>query len=432
MKSFLLRGGERRIVMLIALSALIGEILAIRPPNIYGEPYLVAKNILAGLGFTFTYPITQLTGPTCYVTPLYTYLQAGILYLGLGERGIQVVNILFLQAGCYALYVFFRRFTTPILALVIFAAVSFYVPFWILAYSLEPNSLNLLLVVLSVICLYDLAKTPTRKGWIILGVLFGIQLLLRPDILIGVALFTPWLVIARKSHSKETVKGLVMSLLIALAMVAPWTIRNYVTFHKFVLVSANSGMNLYEGNNYVATGEFSENPATEESRREFQAIQAYSQSHDQIEVDQYRLQLAKQWMLSHPMEVIALDAKKVWYHWFGRPIMGEQFHYRYENVAMAYRIGGALMVLLGFYALYRMRDKKLRSLLLVMFAYSTLVSAIFFVQSRHRILKVDPFLVPLAVMGVADVVVTFRSRRTAESHTNQQIQRDLKVTTTII
>jgi len=432
MRSFLLRGGERRIAVLIALSALVGEILAIRSPNIYGEPYLVAKNIVAGLSFTFTYPITHLTGPTCYVTPLYTYLQAAILYSGFGERGIQFINILFLQAACAALYVFFRRFTSPILALAIFAAVSFYVPFWILAYSLEPNSLNLLLVVLSVICLYDLAKAPTQKGWLTLGILFGIQLLLRPDILIGVALFAPWLVIARKSHTKETLKGLAIALLIALAMVAPWTVRNFVTFHKFVLVSANSGMNLYEGNNYVATGEFSENPATDESRREFQAIQEYSQSHDQIEVDRYRLELAKQWMLSHPVKVITLDMKKVWYHWFGRPIMGEQFHYRYESIATAYRIGGALMVLLGFYALVRMQDKKLRSLLLVMFAYSTLVSAIFFVQSRHRILKVDPFLVPLAVMGVAYVVMTFRSRRTGESLGNQPIQGDLKVTTTVI
>ena len=32
--------------------------------------------------------------------------------------------------------------------------------------------------------------------------------------------------------------------------------RNLIVFDRFVLVSANSGMNLYEGNNPVATGEF--------------------------------------------------------------------------------------------------------------------------------------------------------------------------------
>lgn len=80
------------------------------------------------------------------------------------------------------------------------------------------------------------------------------------------------------------------------------------------------------------------------------------------------------------------------------------------------------MVVLGFYGLYCIRDNKLRSLLLVIFFYSTLVSAIFFVQSRHRILKVDPFLLPLAVVGL--VAVTFRSRLRSDT------QRDLKVTPT--
>ena len=96
----------------------------------------------------------------------------------------------------------------------------------------------------------------------------------------------------------QTAKGLGIAILIALAIVSPWTIRNYLTFHRFILVSANSGMNLFEGNNPVATGEFSENPPTDESRRDFAAILDYSKSHDQIEVDQYRLKLSEEWILA--------------------------------------------------------------------------------------------------------------------------------------
>ncbi len=121
------------------------------------------------------------------------------------------------------------------------------------------------------------------------------------------------------------------------------------------------------------------------------------------------LQLAEQWMFAHPSEVLMLDLKKIWYHWFGRPIMGEQFHYQYQGMANAFRIAGAIMLVLGLYGLYCIQDNRLRSLLLVVFFYSTLVSAIFFVQSRHRILKVDPFLLPLAVIGTC-VAVTSRSR----------------------
>ncbi len=401
------RFGERKILLVIALVVFIMQIKNLHAPTFFGEPYLVAKNIVAGKGFVFEYPLTGKVLPSCYVTPLYVYLQVPFLYSGLGERGIQVMNLLFLQAACFVLYKFFRRFTTPGIALLIFAALSFYIPFWILSYTLDPNSLNILLLALTVDLLYVLSTAPCRNGWIQLGFLVGLQMLLRPDIIVGGILFAAWVLFWNKS--KETWKGIGIAIFISLAIVAPWTIRNYITFHKFVLVSANSGMNLFEGNNPVATGEFSAKPPTEESRQQFAEITDYANTHDAIDLDKHRFDLAEQWIFDHPVEAFTLDLKKVWYHWFGRPIMGEQFHYQYQGMATAFRIVGVVMLIFGLYGLYCVRNNKLRSLLLVVFFYSTLVSAIFFVQSRHRILKVDPFLLPLAVVG-ACVAVTARSR----------------------
>ncbi len=395
-------------MLAIAAVSLLFELLNLRAPNIYGEPYLVAKNIVAGAGYVFAYPITTAVGPTCYVTPLYTYLQVPFLYSGLGERGIQVMNLLFLQIGCFVLYRFFRRFTTPGIALLAFAALSFYIPFWILSYTLEPNSLNLLLLALTVECTYLLSKDPSRRRWIVFGVLVGVQLLVRPDIMLGAALFGAWLL--AWNWSKETWKGIAIAALVSLAIVSPWTLRNYLAFHKFVLVSANAGMNLYEGNNPVATGEFSALPATPESQKDFQEIQDYSKTHDQIEVDNYRLKLSEKWIMSHPWQVLKLDAKKIWYHWFGRPIMGEQYHYKFQRMELPYKNFGMVMLAFGFYGLFTTRNKKLQSLILIVCVYSTLVAAIFFVQSRYRILKVDPFLLPLAVIGIAQVWLAFRNR----------------------
>ncbi len=419
-KPFIERFGERKILLVIAGVALLAQLLELHAPNFFGEPYLVAKNIVAGKGFVFEYPLTGKVLPSCYVTPLYAYMQVPFLYFGLGERGIQVMNVFFLQAACFVLYRFFRRFTTVGIALLIFTTLSFYVPFWILAYTLEPNTLNLLLLTLTVDLLYALATVSSFRGWISLGILIGFQMLLRPDIILGAALFAVWIIFW--NHSKAVWRGIGISLIITALMVAPWTLRNYVTFHKFVLVSANSGMNLYEGNNSVATGEFRANAPTEESKREFAEISEYANSHDGIDIDRLRFDLAEQWIFSHPQEALILDLRKTWYHWFGRPIMGEQYHYQFQAMANIFRIAGVLMLLFGMYGLYCIRDNKLRSLLLVVFFYSTLVSAIFFVQSRHRILKVDPFLMPLAVIGV--VGVTFKSRLQIDTH------RDLQATAT--
>ncbi|HZK77194.1 MAG TPA: hypothetical protein VFD13_09825 [Candidatus Kapabacteria bacterium] len=407
LNSFIARIGERPIVLAIAAISFVCELLNLRAPRIYGEPYLVAKNIVAGMGYVFAYPITTSVGPTCYVTPLYTYLQVPFLYFGLGARGIQVMNLLFLQAACFVLYRFFRQFASPYVVLLVFAALSFYIPFWILSYTLEPNSLNLLLLALTAECVYVLSKNPTRREWFMFGILIGVQLLVRPDIMLGAVLFAAWLL--AWNWSKETWKGIAIAALVSLAIALPWTLRNYLTFHKFVLVSANAGMNLYEGNNPVATGEFSELPATPESRENFQKIQAYSKTHDQIEIDHFRLALAEEWMKAHPAEVLKLDAKKIWYHWFWRPIMGEQYHYQFQRMELPYKIVGVIMLVLGFYGIFSTRNKKLQSLFLVICLYSTLVSAIFFVQTRYRILKVDPFLLPLAVMGVAMLIEKIRA-----------------------
>jgi hypothetical protein len=428
LNSFIARIGERRIVLAIAVIALLFELLNLRPPNFYGEPYLVAKNIVAGKGYVFAYPLTTAIGPTCYVTPLYTYLQVPFLYFGLSERGIQIMNLLFLQAACFVLYRLFRKFTTPGIALLSFAALSFYIPFWILSYTLEPDSLNLLLVVLTVECAYILSKSPSQRMWIWFGVLIGLQLLVRPDIMLGAALLSIWLL--AWSRSRETWKGVAIAAVISLAIVSPWTLRNYLTFHKFVFVSANAGMNLYAGNNPVATGEFSELPATPESRKNSQDVQEYSKTHDQIEVDRYRLTLAEEWMMSNPSKVLSLDAKKIWYHWFGRPIMGEQYHYTFQRMEVPYKIFGAVMLAFGFYGLFSIRNKRLQSLILVICVYSTLVSAIFFVQTRHRILKVDPFLIPLAIIGIASVVATFRNRSQSKITGNSLSHHGLKTTVT--
>ena len=407
------RFGERKILLVIALVVFIIQIKNLHAPSFFGEPYLVAKNIVAGKGFVFEYPLTGKVLPSCYVTPLYVYLQVPFLYLGLGERGIQIMNLLFLQAACFVLYYFFRRFTSPGVAILIFAALSFYIPFWILSYTLDPNSLNLLLLALTVDLLYLVSTAPSRSRWFQLGLLVGLQMLLRPDILLGGIVFAGWLLFW--NHSKTTWKGFAVAILIALAIVAPWTLRNYVTFHKFVLVSANSGMNLFEGNNPVATGEFSALPPTPESQKLFTEVSEYQNTHDAIDIDRYRFELAEQWIFTHPSEVLMLDLKKIWYHWFGRPIMGEQFHYQYQGMANAFRIAGVVMLIFGLYGLYCIRDNKLRSLILIVFFYSTLVSAIFFVQSRHRILKVDPFLLPLAVIGIVSVATAVKPRFQSKS-----------------
>lgn len=405
-------GTQLWVVAGIAVISFAVQLLAMHAPDIYGEPYLIARNIAHGKGFVFFYPYTFHESVTAYVPPLYVWLCVPFLTSGTlattlgGETGIQIFNLLCLQFACFAIYRFFRPHTSPVISLVIYAAVSFYIPFWALTYALEPNALNILLLVLTVSCLAKIAEQPSTKLWLAFGLLTGLQLLVRPDMLLGAVLFAAWIAwrSSRRTSSllslSNTAKGIAIAALVAVAIVTPWTVRNYLTFHKFVLVSANSGMNLFMGNNPVATGEFRETGITPESERIYHEVLDYSRSHDQIEVDRLRWQIAMDWIAAHPAEAALLDMKKIAYHWIGRAHTGNEYRLASEWMKNAYRIFSVFLIVLGAIGLFSRRLKPIRSLLLVVFLYSTAISAIFFVQSRHRTLKVDPFLVPLAVIGV--------------------------------
>jgi hypothetical protein len=420
-KRFCERAGEKRLILVIAAFSFVVQIAVLREPIIYGEPYLIAKNIVAGKGYVFTYPLTGIEAVTCYATPLYTYIQAAILGAGLGERGIQIFNLLALQAACLVIYRLLRRFARVELAIPAFFALVMYPPLWILGYALDPNTLNVLLLTLTLDRLLSIAVAPTKKHWVLLGVLVGVQLLLRPDILLGITLFAAWLGWVRRRELLPVVKGLALAATIALAIVAPWTARNYIVFHKFVLVSANAGFNLYVGNNPGATGEFAEVPdASPEVEQNYHEFLAFSKTHDQVEMDQFRYRSAANWILSHPIEVMRLDARKLWYHWFGREELGTQYHYAHGAFSTLYKAIAVLLLLLASYALYLLRDRKLRLLFVTLALYSSLISVIFFVQSRHRTLKIDPFMVPLATIGLLKLVA--RRQESAAPFTLQIVE----------
>jgi len=126
----------------------------------------------------------------------------------------------------------------------------------------------------------------------------------------------------------------------------------------------------------------------------------------------YRLrwQIAMDWIMSHPAEVAVLDLKKILYHWIGRAHTGNEYRLASDWMKNAYRVLSVVLIVLGGIGYFSIKQKSIRSLLLVVFLYSTAVSAIFFVQSRHRTLKVDPFLIPLTVIGTCKILTSSKQR----------------------
>jgi 4-amino-4-deoxy-L-arabinose transferase-like glycosyltransferase len=377
-----------------------------------GEPYYIAQNIAGGFGYSLMHPFAHSPEITCFIPPLYVGFHLLLLYIGLPIIVGQIVGLLFFHAAAITIYSLMKQVTRPALALIGFIALECYLPLWIVTQKLEPDGLNMFLVALTLWMVYHLKSKPTWRSWILLGVLYGIQLLVRPDILLGIAVFGAWLIISSKEKEKY-IKGYAISCIVALLIVAPWTIRNYSEFGKFVLVSANSGYNLYLGNNINATGEMPQNIATQEGENDVELVDKYFQEHhSDVERDAFLLALSKEWMMSHPLDVMRLAGKKFIMHWWRRGNAGSEVESK-PWMMIGYDIVTIYILIFGFIGLFSLQRKDFRSLILSLFLYSSAISVIFFVQSRHRALKVDPYLVPLSIIGIDFVIRKFSKKEHA-------------------
>jgi 4-amino-4-deoxy-L-arabinose transferase-like glycosyltransferase len=297
------------------------------------------------------------------------------------------------------LYRLFKGIIGPAFSLVGFIFFAFYLPLWIIAQKADPDGLNVLLVAATLFILYRISNDAPKKYYLYLGIIYGIQLLVRPDVLMGMIIFGLWLLVP-KDGRLERLKWYLVSVVVALLIILPWTIRNYSTFGSFVLVSANSGYNFYMGNNPNATGEMFQEITTEEGAKQVDSIKTFFRSHESdVEKDAFLYSIGKQWAFSHPLDAVALGFKKFYMHWWHRENAGSEVASK-PWMIIGYKVASIYLLIFGFIGLFSIRQTRLRTFFLSLFLYSTLISVIFFVQSRHRALKVDPSLIYLSVAGL--------------------------------
>jgi 4-amino-4-deoxy-L-arabinose transferase-like glycosyltransferase len=390
----------------------------VRPgPTLIGEPYLIALNIQSGLGYAYAYIGDSVPSITCFIPPLYVLLLVGIMKLGGGIIAMKIINLFFLHATFFVVFRLIRLVTNSFVAVIAFFALELYLPFWIYAGAIDPNSLNMLLIALTIWVLYAISENPRMQNWVALGILIGLQILVRPDMMLGVVFFVAWLIYAlgKRQALSKTIGSAAVALVLALLIVLPWTIRNYQIFDRIVLVSANSGFNFWMGNNAGATGEFVLERDNPEMVADWHAAQQFGFSHNQVERDQYFMSLGLNWVKAHPMDALLGDLKKVVYHWSSRGAVGDWGGI--SGVMGYYFVVSLLILIAGIYGFATIKNRKLQWLLASLFAYSTAVSALFFVQTRHRALKVDPFLIPLAVIGVFKASDKLLPKSKSESQT---------------
>ena len=214
----------------------------------------VARAIAAGKGFSSPLRLVN-TGPTIWFTPIYPYLLAAIfklwgIYSDKSHIVIQIIN-----CACAALtiipiyYCAKRTFGNGVAvaagwAWALFPTALFFPITWI--WDTAMAGLFFALIFWATLALRD---AEGYWPWIGYGALFAFGVLVNPSLFSVFPFLLAWIVweARKQGHAWARLAGSAL-IVFALAMV-PWTVRNYVVFHKVVVLRSNFGLELWLGNN---------------------------------------------------------------------------------------------------------------------------------------------------------------------------------------
>jgi len=303
------------------------EILAVVP--FQQETGNIAYSLSQGKGFSALFRAD--TGPTTWLAPVYPLLVAGIfkLFGSFTTRAFFAavsLNILFSSAACIPIFLAGKRIGG--LAVASLAA-------WL--WALFPNaimmpfswiwdtSLSALLAATILWATLALAESDRVLNWCGYSALWGFALMTNPALAALLPFLLGWLAchgrLAYRDRLQHRDLGerhlrwnrVALAAGVTILCCVPWTIRNYVAFHRFIPLRSNLPFELWLGNNDIFD-EHARNGRNlitriEETRRYAQLGEtAYMQE---------KWQLATSFIRSHPGLELRLAGRKFAAFWTG-------------------------------------------------------------------------------------------------------------------
>jgi hypothetical protein len=370
----------------------------------------IGYSLAAGHGFAS--PYWQETGPTAWLTPVYPALVAAIFKLfGIHTPhsffAVVFLNILFSVATCVPLFYIGKRVGGSGVAsgaawLWAIFPNAIMIPYeWV-----WDTSLAALLMAMIVWATLELADTQSMRTYCGYGLLWGCSLMTNPSLgsllpfLLGWTAYRAW----KKGQSHLSRPALACA--IAVLCCLPWTMRNYLAFHRFIPLRSNLPFELWLGNNEQFDEQSQVVPAPDPERAE---IRRYVRMGETAFM-QDKWQKATDFIRAHPQLEITLFARRFVATWTGveKPI--ESFRDTDSPLVRLVLISNtlaALGALCGIVALLRSRNVYAFPLAAVPIVYPV-IYYVTHTSLRYRH-PIDPVLLLLVTIAVAALVPNRRS-----------------------
>jgi hypothetical protein len=342
--------------------------------------------------------------PSALRPPGYSYFLAAVTAFGGGVAWIRIVQF-FLIAGTILLVTRLVDETArpPRLLIVTLLTLAYPISFY-MAGTLYPQTLGsfLFLVALSLL----LSRKRTLLINVATGAAFGVLVLVVPTFAFTfvVGAIMAW------ALKYVRVRDLVpIGFVIALTIV-PWTVRNYLAFHRFVPIASISGANLLIGNCETTIP----NGGSGNIDHGHYDDEADALGLDEFDRDRFYRDAALTWIRNNPGRAFVLYLEKTANFFnvvnlYDARIVGEISIWKQAANGASYLF---LMALL-FWRLLELKKRpltRLEAFLLVVYGLSAFTSAIFITRIRYR-LPYDYLIITIVAIHLAEKWEAWRAGR---------------------
>ncbi len=400
-------------VRLLAMAFLYGDLLEPIEDHFpfAWETGRVARSIASGHGFGS--PFNGDTGPTAVLPPVYPYLLAGIfklfgIYTKASALAILTLQGLFSSLTCVTIFfVALRNFGPATARAAAWLWAFFPYAIYISSHDVWESALTPLLASSLFLLALKLAGSPNWKLWLAFGLLWGLVALTSPAMLSILPVMGGWAAFRLRARGMRWAGGAAMAALLFALCVAPWVLRNYSTFGRFIPLRDNFGLELYVGNSLETDEPWHAWMHPAHSQAEMQEMERLGETSYLAE----KRREAIEFIAAHPGVFAWLTCKRILYVWTG--IWNLHASYLLANLGEALNIPFcSLISLLAFLGLRRAFQKNPAIAWLYFLALFAGPLAYYFthveIPYRHPL---DPFLVIL----LAYASVEFSSRRSAST-----------------
>src|SRR5579885_185611 len=377
---------------------------AVRDNLAFGyEAGAVAAAIAQGRGFSSPLRLVQ-TGPTVWFTPIYPYILAGIfkvfgVYSYTSNIVIRLLDNVFSACTVWPIYAIgTKAFGKRVGSLAAWIWVFFPMSLFFSTVWVWDTALTALMLTLIVAATLSLRGSDRVSRWIGYGVLWALGAMVNPGVVSVLPALALWAVWPLRNNLGKALRVATVSALIFTAGIMPWTVRNYVVFHKFIPFRSNFALEFWLGNNPGVPDSWSPWLHPDDDPAEAAKYARMTEIPYMAEKQQEAIQFIR----THPLDTLNFTLHRFSNNWLG---MDQSPSDVWNHVPLQVKLivlGNCLfplLALLGILFAYREQNETAVPLALVLLFYP-LVFYITHASTRYRH-PMDSVMLVLAVYGLA-------------------------------